>query len=155
MTGPPTIQPPAQRNQRNIDTDHLDLLAVFHFIGAGLAVLGIFFLIMHFTAFHILMSHAQAWQNQSQMPVSPAELFAIFQVFYLFVGAWFLASAVLNLVSGLFIRARQHRTFSLVVAGLNCLHIPLGTILGVFTIIVLLRDSVRELYDAASTGATL
>jgi hypothetical protein len=25
---------------------------------------------------------------------------------------------------------------------------PLGTVLGVFTIVVLMRDSVRELYDA-------
>jgi hypothetical protein len=57
-------------------------------------------------------------------------------------------SGVLNVISGLCLRARKGRTFSLVVAGINCLYIPLGTLLGVFTIIVLLRDSVRELYAA-------
>jgi hypothetical protein len=36
----------------------------------------------------------------------------------------------------------------MVVAGINCLHIPLGIVLGVFTIIILVRDSVRELYEA-------
>jgi hypothetical protein len=66
----------------------------------------------------------------------------------LFFGAWFPASGVLNVISGLCLRARKYRAFSLVVACVNCLHIPLGTVLGVFTIVVLVRDSVRELYEA-------
>ena len=49
-------------------------------------------------------------------------------------------------LSARFLRGRRHRTFSLIVAGINCLGIPLGTILGVFTLIVLLRPSVRTLY---------
>jgi len=28
--------PPFPRDQRKIDTDHLNLLAIFHFVGAGL-----------------------------------------------------------------------------------------------------------------------
>jgi uncharacterized membrane protein HdeD (DUF308 family) len=67
---------------------------------------------------------------------------------YLAGAVWFVASGILNLISGLCLRSRKGRTFSLVVAGINCLHIPLGTVLGVFTIIVLIRDSVRELYEA-------
>jgi hypothetical protein len=31
-------------------------------------------------------------------------------------------------------------------AGINCIFIPIGTVLGVFTIIVLTRDSVKELF---------
>jgi hypothetical protein len=38
--------------------------------------------------------------------------------------------------------------FSLVIAGVNCASFPLGTLLGVFTFIVLLRASVRSLYPA-------
>jgi hypothetical protein len=70
--------------------------------------------------------------------------------FYLIGAIWFVTSLILNLLSGLFIRARKHRTFSLVVSGINCVHIPLGTVLGVFTIIVLIRESVRELYETAN-----
>ena len=44
--------------------------------------------------------------------------------------------------------APRHRTFSRVVAGLNCLHIPLGTVLGIFTSIVLGRESVGQLVEA-------
>ena len=78
----------------------------------------------------------------------PEQIFAIFKWFYLAGAVWFVISGVLNLISGLCLRARKGRTFSLVVAGINCLHIPLGTVLGVFTITVLMRDSVRELYSA-------
>ena len=77
------------------------------------------------------------------------EIFAVMKWFYLTGAVWFASSGVLNLISGICLRARKGRTFSLVVAGLNCLHIPLGTVLGVFTIIVLIRDSVRELYAAS------
>jgi hypothetical protein len=52
-----------------------------------------------------------------------------------------------NLVSGLFIMRRKCRTFSMIVAGANCIQIPFGTVLGVFTLLVLLRDSVREAYE--------
>ncbi len=78
----------------------------------------------------------------------PAEFFAIFKWFYLLGAIWFVASGILNLLSGLFLLARKHRMFSMVVAGMNCLHMPLGTVLGVFTLVVLLRDSVREAYEA-------
>ena len=57
-----------------------------------------------------------------------------------------IASAVLNLLSGLYLRTGKYWTFSIVVAALNCIHMPLGTVLGIFTIMVLLRDSVRVRY---------
>ena len=139
--------PPLPRDQRKIDADHLKLLAIFHFVGAGLALLGILFLLAHFAMMHAVFANPKLWANQKDGP-PPAEFFAIFKWFYLVMGIWFLSSGILNVISGFCLRARKHRTFSLVVAGLNCVHMPLGTVLGVFTIIVLLRDSVRELYDA-------
>jgi hypothetical protein len=139
--------PPLLRDQRKVDADHLRLLSIFHFIGAGLALLGILFLLAHYAIFHAFISNPKMWENQKQSP-PPAEFFAIFRWFYLVFAVWLVASGVLNLISGMCIRARKHRTFSLIVAGINCVHIPLGTALGVFTIIVLVRDSVRELYEA-------
>jgi hypothetical protein len=137
---------PLLRDQRKIDANHLKLLSIFHYVGAGLALLGILFLLAHFAIFHAFFANPKMWANQKEGP-PPAEFFAIFKWFYLVFGVWFLASGVVNVISGLWIRARKHRTFSLVVGGINCLHIPLGTVLGVFTIIVLVRDSVQELYE--------
>jgi Na+-driven multidrug efflux pump len=134
------------RDQRKVDADHLNLLAIFHFVGAGLALLGILFLLAHFEIFHAVFENPKMWENQKQGP-PPAGFFAIFKWFYLVMGLWFLGSAILNVISGLCLRARKQRTFSMVVAGINCVHLPLGTVLGVFTMIVLLRDSVRQAYE--------
>ena len=139
--------PPITRDQRKIDADHLQLLSIFHFVGAGLAFVGILFLLAHFMMVHAFLSNPTFWQNQKQTP-PPAEFFAIFKWFYLVFGAWFFVSGTLNLISAFCLRARKCRTFSLIVAGINCVHVPFGTVLGVFTIIVLVRDTVRELYDA-------
>lgn len=138
--------PPIFRDQRKIDADHLKLLSIFHFVGAGFAVLGILFVTAHFAMFHFAFDNPKMWEHQKEGP-PPAQFFAVFKVFYVVFGLWFLSSCILNVMSGLFLRARKFRTFSLVVAAINCLHIPIGTVLGVFTIVVLVRDSVRELYE--------
>jgi hypothetical protein len=139
--------PPLPRDQRKIDTDHLSLLSIFHFVGAGMALLGILFL--HYAMFHAILDNPKMWENPKGVP-PPAELFAVFKWFYLIIGAWFVASGVLNVVSGVCLRVRKRRTFSMIVAGLNCVHVPLGTVLGVLTLVVLMRDSVRESYEASS-----
>jgi Na+-driven multidrug efflux pump len=59
------------------------------------------------------------------------------------------AFGILTIVSGRNIGQRRARTFSLVVAGINCLWVPLGTALGVCTLIVLMRESVNKLYTEA------
>lgn len=139
--------PPLMRDQRKADADHLRLLSIFHFIGAGLAILALGFLSIHYLFFHAFMGNPDMWKNQKGAVPPPKEFFAIFKWFYIVFGAWFAASAVANSLSGLFLSRKRNRTFSLIVAGFNCIHIPLGTVLGVFTIIVLLRPSVCELYE--------
>ncbi len=145
--------PPPLSWQSRDDEDHLNLLAIFHFIGAGLALVGILFVFLHFTLMNSVLGNRHVWdklqnQNSPQPPFNPPDFFAIFKFFYLFFALWFVASAVLNLLSGIYLRARRHRTFSTVVGAINCLHLPLGTVLGVFTLVVLSRPSVRALYDA-------
>lgn len=78
----------------------------------------------------------------------PKEMMAFFIVFYVAMGAFLAAIAAANFMSGRFIKKRKNKTFSLVVSGFNCLQIPFGTVLGVFTIIVLMRPSVQSGYDA-------
>lgn len=150
-----TELPPIYRDQRKTDADHLHLLTVFHFIGAGLSILGILFLLGHYTILHAFMANSASWAGQKQRP-PPQEFFAVFKWFYLIGGLWFVLSGVANLISAYCLRARKGRTFSLAVACLNLLHMPLGTLLGVFTLIVLLRDTVREAYEyRAPAGAGL
>jgi hypothetical protein len=43
--------------------------------------------------------------------------------------------------------------FHYAVAAIACMFMPFGTVLGVFTIIVLMRPSVKELFAAAGSSA--
>jgi hypothetical protein len=71
---------------------------------------------------------------------------------YLFIGlgscavllGWTVGA--LTIFAGRCIATHRRRVFSLVMAGINCASFPLGTLLGVFTFVVLLRPSVKELY---------
>jgi len=58
---------------------------------------------------------------------------------------WTLAGLII--AAGGKLRRRVSRMFCLVVAGLECILMPIGTVLGVFTIIVLARDSVIGLFE--------
>jgi hypothetical protein len=140
--------PPITRDQRKVDVDQLNLLAIFHFVGAGLALVGLLFLGLHFLMFMTFMANAPDPRG-NRLP--PAEFFMFFRFFYVIAAAFFVSSGVLNIMSGLFLRSRTHRMFSIVVAAINCMHMPIGTVLGAFTIVVLARDSVRELYDVQAS----
>jgi len=137
--------------QRTVDTGHLNTLSVFHFIGAGLALLGILFVGLHFALMGSLMKTAAAQQDQAP----PAEFLDLFRWIYVFMGGWYVVSLVFNILGGIYLRAKKHRTFCLVVAAVNCLHIPLGTILGIFTIVVLARNSVRDAFAPRTYGGPL
>ena len=58
--------------------------------------------------------------------------------------------AIVVFLSGRKLRQRKHWTFSVVVAGIECAFMPLGTVLGVFTLITLTKPSVKELYEESS-----
>jgi hypothetical protein len=138
--------PPLPRDRRIVDEEHLRLLAIFHFVVAGLAFAGLGFLFLHYLLMSTVMNNPHLWQGKANQGPNPAEFFAIFKWFYLIMGTFMVLTAIGNLLSGLYLRRRQHRIFSFVVAALNCFHIPFGTVLGVFTIVVLVRESVIELY---------
>ena len=120
------------------------ILVIFHYVIAGLSLLGIAFLWFHFTLMRSLMGSG-VWNNGKNAP--PVELIPTLKWLYVCLGIALVAGAVLNLLSATFMHARKHRTFSLVVAGLDCLQLPWGTVLGVFTIVVLSRESVRAAYS--------
>ena len=62
------------------------------------------------------------------------------------LGGWILAGFIV--AAGYFLSKRRHYTFCLVVAGVECVFIPFGTVLGIFAIIVLVRPTVKPLFEA-------
>jgi len=84
-------------------------------------------------------------------PTAPPEaVFSFMSWIMVFMGTvtivlgFFFAFA--NAFAGRCLVVRKHRLLCLLVAGFNCVNVPLGTILGIFTLIVLLRPSVENLF---------
>lgn len=148
LTRPAPAPLPSSDTQRIIDDEHLKMLSVFHYVVAGLAVLGIAFLFFHFalmSTIFLAVANSDSGKSSSRPPPG---LFAVMLVFYLIFGCVFAAAAILNFLSARYLKRRIHRDLSLITAGLNCLQIPFGTVLGVFTFIVLMRPSVRQQYHS-------
>lgn len=73
-------------------------------------------------------------------------------VILLCLAAVVVVKACVVFYSGMSLRKARHHLFSQIVACICCLNFPLGTILGVFTLIVLSRPSVRALYAYRANG---
>jgi hypothetical protein len=142
------------QSEEKRDREHLRLLSIFHLVFAGLAILGMGFLFFHYSMMHTIFTNPDMWKSPKGAAPPPKAILDTFIWFYLFFGAVLLTGLVLNLLSAYCLWQRSHRLFSLIIGGLNCLQIPFGTALGVFTIIVLSRDTVRELYSGKSATFT-
>src|SRR5262245_21790256 len=73
-----------------------------------------------------------------------------FAIVFILAG-WALAGLVA--LAGKRLAQRTHYTYCLVIAAISCMFMPMGTVLGVFTLIVLLRPSVKVLFGQAPPPA--
>ena len=62
-----------------------------------------------------------------------------------------IAMAICILIAGRSLALRKRYTFALVIACIECLFVPFGTILGVFTIVALSRGSAKALFEVTQT----
>ena len=67
--------------------------------------------------------------------------------------AGFVVMAALTVFAGRCIANRKHLTFVYVLAGLICMNMPLGTILGVLTFIVLTNEHTKSLFSRGAGRA--
>jgi len=54
--------------------------------------------------------------------------------------------------AGRFLARRKHYMFVFVVACCECMFMPFGTVIGIFTIIALSKPTVRSLFSPTATG---
>jgi hypothetical protein len=128
------------------DDEQIKLLSIFHYVVAGLAGLFALFPIIHLVIglFLVFGSKADFKDNHGEPP--PAFIgwfFVIIASVFILIGLTF---AGFVLTAGRFLAKRKHYTFCLVMAAIECIFMPFGTVLGVFTIIVLNRESVKQLF---------
>jgi hypothetical protein len=131
----------------NQDREHLRLLAIFHYVVAGLAALFSFFPLLYTTIgaiFIFAARHGTPKPGEEPPPEFIGWIFAIVGSLLFLLG---IAIAICILIAGRSLAKRTRYWFALVVACIECLFIPFGTILGVFTIVVLSRESVKTLFS--------
>jgi hypothetical protein len=132
----------------NQDLQHLKLLSIFHYIVGGMSAMCACFPIIYFV-FGLVMILAPASMAAEGESAPPAIIgwFVVFFASCAMLMGW--ALAVCILLAGRFLSQRRHYMYCLVMAGIMCaLLMPYGTVLGVFTIIVLLRPSVKSLFES-------
>lgn len=156
-TPPPELQPVsyAVRDPRTTDVDHLRALSVCHFVWGGLLALFACFPIVHIILGFMFMAGAVPMTPSPNAPPFDQRPLGVFFVIFgscAVLGGWTLAG--FTIASGVLLRRRRRRMWSVVIAGINCAVFPFGTVLGVFSLMVLMRDSVRRIYDeVAATGS--
>ena len=129
--------------QEAIDNEHLKLLSIFHYIVSGIAALCACIPFIHLAlGLFMIIAPGRPGAN-ADPPAFVGWLFVTIASFFILVG-W--AFAVLVLIASRFLAQRRHYTFCFVMGCVECLFMPFGTVLGVFTIFVLIRPSVKEMF---------
>ena len=132
------------------DQEHLRLLALFHYISGAVTIAfsllyGLWVLVVS-VMFASIPQQARGNINdpfaEQFMPVMILGMFGIFCVVGVIYG-------IVEIVAGRFISQRRLRIFTIVASVPRIIFIPYGTILTVFTLLVLDRPSVRLHYRAS------
>jgi hypothetical protein len=125
--------------------EQLNVLAISHYVVGGLhALFGSFGLIHVSFGVAILLG---LFPNESRAAAGPemamAAIFAIIGSIVVAAG-WTLG--IVTILSGRRIARRRSRKFSIIVGAINCALLPFGTTLGIFTLILLSKDSIIQEY---------
>ncbi len=130
--------------------EHLRLLSIFHYVLAGLAGLGSLVPIIHLVVGMLLLSGGFAGSDGNALPGTiVGVMFVIVPTIIIIVG---LTVSLLIALAGRRLARRTGYTFCLVMAAVECLFFPIGTLLGVFTILVLVQPGVKEMFAENDFG---
>ncbi|HRC88011.1 MAG TPA: hypothetical protein PK413_20685 [Thermoanaerobaculia bacterium] len=134
----------------NRNDDFLRLLSVFHYVVAAMAALASLFPLIHLGFGVAMLSGVFTDSHGDGPPRFVGWLLVAFASFLILAG---LSLASCLALAGRSLARRRRYTFCLVIAAISCMFPPFGTVLGVFTLIVLLREGVRLQFEPASGSA--
>lgn len=150
QTPPSAPQPiPAPPPPLNKDAEHVRLLGIFHYVLGGITGFCACIPLIHVTMGIVLLCSPTMFQG----PDMPPEMQQVMGGLFLGIGSvavmlgW--TFAILLFVAAGSLRKHKRHMFCLVVAAIGCLSVPMGTVLGVFTILVLSRPTVKAMFEAA------
>ncbi len=130
------------------DERYLRVLSVFHYVVGGIGGVFACIPIIHLVIGVLMVTGVMDGESGKGPPA------IVGWVFILIGGAMITAGwsfAVCMILAGRCLWKRKWYTFCLVMAAIACTFMPFGTVLGVFTIIVLSRPTVKALFEAKET----
>lgn len=119
--------------------NHLDVLAVFHYVNGGLHLLIALFTL---GALGIGLGAATGWGDNWQAEAG-CSLLGVMLFVFIVLGGY----AVLNLLAGRALQTRSNYVLTMLASAVNCLNLPLGTLLGIFTLVTLSDPQVKALFE--------
>lgn len=132
----------------NQDLEHLRWLSIGFYVNAAITALFSLFPFIHL--FIGIAMVTGSFDNDKNPPP------ALFGWFFVGIASIFIvfgfALAICNFLAGKYLKQQTKYTFCFVVGVINCMFMPLGTVLGIFTIIVLVRDSVKNLFNGYNSS---
>lgn len=132
------------------DLEHLKLLSIFHYVVGGFAGLFSLFPVVHLF-FGIAMVSGR-FEGDEPGVRAMGWFFVAMALVVILTG---LSFAGVIIAAGRYLSRRINYTFCLVIAAIECAFVPFGTVLGVFTIIVLQRPSVKQLFGTQIPNSQL
>jgi hypothetical protein len=126
---------------------YLTLLSIFHFIVGGLVAL--FSLL---PVFHLVLGLIMVLASGEEPAAAIVGFIFICVATGIILAGWAIAAAIA--LCGYFIIKRRYYMYCLVIAALECLFTPFGTILGVFTLVLLTQKPVKQLFNTTGNNPT-
>jgi len=129
------------------DQEHLRLLSLFYYIFAGLGAVGSMFAGIYVLFGFFMMSAIHGSPGNAASNAAPAMVGLLFVGVGIFIMILGLSLSYCNYLVGKSLAERKRYTFCMVMAAICCLSVPIGTLLGIFTFIVISRPSVKALFS--------
>lgn len=124
---------------------YLEVLAIAHYVYA--ALIGLIGLVMLLMTSVGLFGLAQSSSLSGELPFGGFGLPVVALVFVLVFGY-----ALVNFLIGRWLVERRRWKAIVVLSVLNALNVPVGTLLGVFTVVVLVADDVRTVFERGAAA---
>ncbi|MBN9690444.1 MAG: hypothetical protein J0M24_09395 [Verrucomicrobia bacterium] len=136
-----------QDRQAVIDDEHLKLLSLGYLVSGGFTAVFSLFGLFYAGMGLFMLAVTMTQKSSSAPPVAVALLFGTMGLLFL---AIFIVVTLCKFRVASCLKQRRGRTFCLIVAGLTAIAFPYGTMLSVFTFLVLCRPSVVQQFNAPS-----
>jgi hypothetical protein len=127
----------------------LKLLSIGYFIQGGITLCyGLLFFCYVSFAGAMIAAVQRNVNGGGRIPI-PAGLLDLILALVIAATLAMVVAGACMLYAGVALRKRRHRMLILVMAALNCLSLPYGTVLGIFTFMVMQRPAAKEIFGLA------